>query len=62
MVESTATELRKACRRLAEIWRVRFDHRKACGKLQSFGKSIFDHLKACKGVNFHYSEAYSRLA
>ena len=37
---------RKACGRLAELWRKRCDHRKACRRLAKFRSVRFDHRQA----------------
>ena len=67
---------RKARRRLADVWRVRFVNRKQCRVLQRFGACVLTtgrregglpHRKACKWlvevriVGFHHRKACGRL-
>ena len=38
----------KACRRLVEVWRDRFDNRKACRRLVKARRVHFHYCKACR--------------
>ena len=55
----------KACSKLVEVGRVRFQKHKACRKVAEVGRVRFDHLKTCmrlvevqRAGGFYHRNAY----